>query len=73
MGHVRYTRRAREDLLDIWAYIAADNPTAADRVYDRIDTNAGCCVITLNLDPAGPTLLKVHACLLSDVGSRSTD
>lgn len=37
MGQVTYTRKAREDLLSVWTYIAADNPTAADRVLDAID------------------------------------
>ncbi|HEY2411984.1 MAG TPA: type II toxin-antitoxin system RelE/ParE family toxin [Pirellulaceae bacterium] len=27
---------AKADLLEIWRYIATDNPTAADRVLDRI-------------------------------------
>lgn len=31
------TRRARQDLIEIWKYIAADNPTAADALPDRID------------------------------------
>ena len=31
------TRRARQDLIEIWKYIAADNPTAADALLDRID------------------------------------
>jgi toxin ParE1/3/4 len=34
---VRRTHRAEEDLLDIWLYIAADNPLAADRQIDRIE------------------------------------
>jgi toxin ParE1/3/4 len=35
---VRYSRLARDDLLDIWQYIASRNSeTIADRVYDRID------------------------------------
>jgi toxin ParE1/3/4 len=38
---LRFTRRARDDLLDIWAYIAANNPAAADRFYDRIDEKFG--------------------------------
>jgi toxin ParE1/3/4 len=33
---IRFARRARDDLLDIWRAIAADNPAAADRVYDRL-------------------------------------
>ncbi len=31
------TDRADEDLIDIWASIAADNPDAADRVLDAIE------------------------------------
>ncbi len=38
MSEVRFTRRAREDLLDIWLYIAPRNSEAvADQVYDRIE------------------------------------
>jgi toxin ParE1/3/4 len=34
---VRFTARAREDLLDIWLFVAARNSeTVADRVYDGI-------------------------------------
>jgi toxin ParE1/3/4 len=33
---VRFTRRAREDLLDIWTYIAPQSASAADRVYDHL-------------------------------------
>ncbi|MGO4566321.1 type II toxin-antitoxin system RelE/ParE family toxin [Rhizobium sp. 2YAF20] len=31
------TNRADEDLITIWAEIAADNPNAADRVLDAIE------------------------------------
>lgn len=31
------TRRARQDLIEVWKYIAADNSTAADALLDRID------------------------------------
>jgi toxin ParE1/3/4 len=34
---VRYTRRARRDLAEIFAYIARDNPRAANRVIERIE------------------------------------
>ncbi|TFF17200.1 type II toxin-antitoxin system RelE/ParE family toxin, partial [Jiella endophytica] len=36
---MRITRRprAREDLLEVWGYIADDNETAADRMLDRIE------------------------------------
>jgi toxin ParE1/3/4 len=32
-----YTRQARRDFLDIWLVIAAENPEAAERVYDRLE------------------------------------
>ena len=38
MSRVVFTVRAREDLLDIWLYVAAHNSEAvADRVYDSIE------------------------------------
>jgi toxin ParE1/3/4 len=37
VSQVRFTHRARQDLLDIWLYIAPQNPVAADRVFDRIE------------------------------------
>lgn len=41
MGKIYFTRRAREDLLDIWLYIAHRNSEAlADAIYDRIEE--GC-------------------------------
>lgn len=41
MALLRYTRLAREDLLQIWARIAPQNMVAADRVYDHIEENCG--------------------------------
>jgi toxin ParE1/3/4 len=37
VGKVRYTRRARADLLEIWEWIASEKPATADRVYDAIE------------------------------------
>jgi toxin ParE1/3/4 len=38
MGKVHFTRRAREDLLNIWIYISPRNSEAlADSIYDRIE------------------------------------
>jgi toxin ParE1/3/4 len=34
---IRLSRLARTDILDIWAYVADDNPIAADRVLERIE------------------------------------
>ena len=40
MGSVLYSPLAREDLLDIWVWIARDNPAAADRVWERLTQHA---------------------------------
>ncbi|HEV7327961.1 MAG TPA: type II toxin-antitoxin system RelE/ParE family toxin [Bosea sp. (in: a-proteobacteria)] len=40
MGFVHYTDRAKQDLLDIWLWIARDSATVADAVLDRIEQRA---------------------------------
>ena len=40
MGTLGFTSHARDELLDVWAYIAAQNLPAADRVLDRLEK--GC-------------------------------
>ena len=37
MARIVRTYPARNDLRQIWAYIAQDNPSAADRLVDRIE------------------------------------
>lgn len=37
MTRVVLTDSAKQDQLDIWLYVAADNPDAADRLLDEID------------------------------------
>lgn len=37
MPVLQRTAQAEEDLIEIWAYIAQDNPAAADRVLDDIE------------------------------------
>jgi toxin ParE1/3/4 len=44
MTEPRYSARARQDYLDIAAYIARDNPVAAARTVDRIESE--CMEIT---------------------------
>lgn len=51
MARVIHTRKAREDLIAIWSYIAADNPAAADRVLDAIDR---CCARLSENPQLGP-------------------
>ena len=37
MSVIQRTAQAEEDLIEIWLYIAQDNPAAADRVLDDIE------------------------------------
>ena len=46
MAAVLRTRQAEEDLLEIWDYIADDNPIAADDLLDEID--AACTTLAEN-------------------------
>jgi toxin ParE1/3/4 len=36
---VQHSRRAREDLLEIWTRVAAESPNAADRIFDRLEAS----------------------------------
>ena len=37
---VVWTPQAREDLIDIYTYIGLDNPSAAERVFDSVQSRA---------------------------------
>ncbi len=52
MPQIRYTIRARQDLISLWVDIAKENPAAADRIYDRLEAR----VLILGRFPeAGPS------------------
>ena len=51
MPTLRRTRRAEKDLLDIWAYIADENPVAADRTLRAIDAKAALLCENPRLGP----------------------
>jgi toxin ParE1/3/4 len=53
---LRFTRRAREDLLDIWLYIAPRRPLIADQVYDRIERSCQLLRDHPQLGPARPEI-----------------
>lgn len=40
MARISFTRRAREDLIEIWMHVAEDDPQAADRLLDRLNETA---------------------------------
>jgi len=76
MPVIRRTAQAEEDLIDIWLYIAQDNPGAADRLLDEIedklrlacasDTENGCVItnqirqVALNLHVRFRNIAKVN-------------
>ncbi|MBI4031035.1 MAG: type II toxin-antitoxin system RelE/ParE family toxin [Proteobacteria bacterium] len=56
MASIILTAKAEEDLLDIWLYIAADNPDAADRVLDDIDSKFRLLSDNPEIGPARPDI-----------------
>lgn len=56
MSRCLHTRQAREDILDIWAYVAEENPDAADRLLDAIGERCGLLAASPGLGPARPDL-----------------
>jgi toxin ParE1/3/4 len=59
VSKVRFTHRAREDLLDIWLYIAPRNSAAAaDQVYDRIEQTCQLLKHHPQLGPAHPEIAE---------------
>ena len=56
MGVLKRTAQAEEDLINIWVYIAQNNPAAADRMLDELD--AKCLLLADNpqLGPARPDI-----------------
>jgi toxin ParE1/3/4 len=46
MSVIQRTEQAEDDLVDIWIYIAHDNPDAADRLFERIDNK--CALLAEN-------------------------
>jgi toxin ParE1/3/4 len=56
MPIVQRTEQADEDLMDIWAYIAQDNPRAADRLSDEIESKFILLSEQPYLGPARPDI-----------------
>ncbi|MBI1867755.1 MAG: type II toxin-antitoxin system RelE/ParE family toxin [Methylocystis sp.] len=48
---LHWSRRAREDLLDIYVVIGLDNSVAAERIYDRLERRAKSLVDQPRLGP----------------------
>lgn len=56
MPVVRRTARADEDLIDIWLYIASDNPQAADGLLDDFESKFLLLAEQPRLGPARPDI-----------------
>ncbi len=66
MKRVRYTKLAREDLLDIWVHIASRNTQTADRIYDRIEASCKRLAEHPQLGPARPDISDEARMLVID-------
>jgi toxin ParE1/3/4 len=53
---IRYTARARRDLIDIWLEVSAVNPTAADELYHRLEARVE---ILRRFPQSGPARLDI--------------
>lgn len=65
MSDVLWSPRAKRDLDEIWDYIAAFNPDAADRLVERIDKRLEACArqpttgsLAINIYSLLPTELR---------------
>ena len=58
MPVIRRTAQAEEDLIDLWLYIAQDNPRAADRLLDEIEEKFSLLADHPQLGPARPDIAE---------------
>ena len=56
MGIVKRTAQAEDDLIDIWLYIAQDNPDAADKVLDELEDESVLLSDQPRLGPSRPDI-----------------
>ena len=56
MPDIRRTAQAEEDLIELWLYIAQDNPGAADRLLDEIEDKFSLLAANPQLGPARPAI-----------------
>ena len=54
MPDLRRTAQAEEDLINLWLYIAQDNPDAADRLLNEIEDKCVLLAANPQLGPARP-------------------
>ncbi|BAT56709.1 hypothetical protein NOS3756_57210 (plasmid) [Nostoc sp. NIES-3756] len=56
MGRLIRTAKAEEDLIEIWMYIAVENPEAADRLLDQIEAKCQMLADKPGLGQARPDI-----------------
>lgn len=52
------TAQAEQDLIDLWLYIAQDNPDAADRMLDELESKFQLLAEQPYLGPARPEIAQ---------------
>ncbi|MEH2252990.1 type II toxin-antitoxin system RelE/ParE family toxin [Nostoc sp.] len=56
MGRFIRTAKTEEDLIEIWIYIATDNPTTSDSLLDQINTKCQMLADNPELGQARPDI-----------------
>jgi toxin ParE1/3/4 len=56
MVTLKRTAQAEEDLIEIWLYIAQENPDAADRMLDQFENKFSLLAQQPQLEPARPDI-----------------
>ena len=59
---VVWSNQAREELLNIYVTIGLENPSAADRIYDRIERRAQQLADQPKMGPRGRTFARPRGC-----------
>ena len=67
MPIISRTTQAEADLIDIWMYVAQDNPVAADTLLDEIEGKCSLLAHNPYLGPARPDIAE--DCRYSPVGN----
>lgn len=66
MARLQRTRQAENDLLEIWAFIASENPLAADKIVRKLDERSHELLENPKLGPARPDIAKEMRHLVMD-------
>ena len=56
MPDITVTKQAKQDLIEIWVYVADNNPTAADKLLDTLNKKIGMLSDHPLLGPARPDI-----------------